>query len=220
MLTSDSEHEKEGFRLVHMMNVILKLALVILCGISSAVLADDKADLQQAFFKMKMFSADFSQTVATNEGKTLQQVKGTLQMLRPNYFKMITTSPDNTQLITDGVVVYSYDEMLDQVTLYDFSTQVSNSPLMLLITEDKKVWDNYTVRHEANNYLVTPKAKQGNVASMQVTLVQDRVATLKVTEKDGKTNQYNFTPKEANLTATDFKFSIADGVEVDDQRAN
>lgn len=198
------------------------LGTVLLIGAASDAAAGDDTLLHKMIFEQKSFSADYAQTVYSSDNRVLQEQSGQLFLLRPNYFRMDTVEPDSATIVADGHDVYSYDEMLEQVTIYGFEQQVVNSPLMLIISDDSKLWNGYTVTRSAHDtFSVMPKSKNGNVQSMTVKFSEDnRLSELRFEEKDGKYSVYSFTPmKDSSLTPSDFKYVIPEGVTVDDQRS-
>ena len=72
-----------------------------------------------------------------------------------------------------------------------------------------------------NSYEVTPKNKAGLTKSFKIDL--DPAATIKslvITESDGRTNSYEFKGQAGVVPqALDFKYSIPEGLTVDDQRS-
>ena len=201
------------------LNIILGAPLFM--GIASDAVAGEKEVLHKMIFDQKSLSAEYAQTVYSAENKVLQEQSGQMFLLRPNYFRMDTVEPDSATIVADGHDVYSYDEMLEQVTIYGFEQQVVSSPLMLIISDDAKLWDDYTVtRSSHDSFSVLPKSQNVNVHSMTLTFNDDKtLKELRFVEKDGKYSIYSFTPiKDSKPTPADFKYVIPEGVTVDDQR--
>ena len=198
------------------------LAAGLFVGMTTSAAAGDKEVLYHMIFEAKSMSSSYVQTVFSPEDKILQELKGDLYLLRPNYFRMDTMDPDASTVVADGTNVYSYDEMLEQVTIYSFNQQVANSPLMLIISDDSELWGNYDVmRSSEDTFTVMPKELgRNNIKSMSLTFNKGNIKRLKFIENDGKYSVYNFTPKkDVSLTANDFKYVIPEGITVDDQRS-
>ncbi len=187
----------------------------------NVALSSDKTELENTVFSFSSFDANFVQTVNDSNGKTLQKSEGRLSLLRPNFFKLEITDPDESLLISDGKTVYSYDPMLEQVVLYDFTTQVASSPLMLLITKDAKIWDDYSiVKNADNSYSIKSLIQNSMIVGMDIQFLDNTVKELKVLERDGKYSIYSFKePNNEELKETNFNFTVPDGVTVDDQRS-
>ncbi|MGN1392840.1 MAG: outer membrane lipoprotein chaperone LolA [Succinivibrionaceae bacterium] len=183
--------------------------------------ADARDELLVIIKSVDSFSGDFEQVVKNEENKVLQESFGELYMVRPNKFKMVVTKPDASELVTDGRVIYNYDELLEQVTIYDFALQVNNSPLILLITDDKSIWDKYDIiKQNDSKFIVTPKDISGLIKQMDIYFENSKFSSIDIIEKDNKINHYSFVNvKNDQISSEVFKFTIPEGVTVDDQRA-
>ena len=169
---------------------------------------------------MTVLSADFSQTVTSVGGKNVQQGSGKLQIKRPNLFRMDTKSPQETQIIADGKTLWYYDPFVQQVTAQWVKDAVNNTPFVLLTSNDKSHWNQYSVTQNSDTFVLKPKAKNSNIKQFDIRVDANGVLkNFSTTEKDGQTNLYvlrNIT----NQTLADslFQFSVPKGVELDDQR--
>ncbi|MDU5696611.1 MAG: outer membrane lipoprotein chaperone LolA [Haemophilus parainfluenzae] len=195
-----------------MKKTLLKItALTALLSASNFAFADAADELQNRLNQVTVLSADFSQTVTSAGGKNVQQGSGKLQIKRPNLFRMDTKSPQETQIIADGKTLWYYDPLKDAV---------NNTPFVLLTSNDKSHWNQYSVTQNADTFVLKPKAKNSNIKQFDIRVDTNGVLkNFSTTEKDGQTNLYvlrNIT----NQTLADslFQFSVPKGVELDDQR--
>lgn len=89
-----------------------------------------------AFFDgLRTLSAGFDQTITQN-GRLVQQTRGTLHILRPGKFRWAYDSPFEQLLITDGHTLWVYEPDLEQVTRSDLDESVGNTPAVLLSTQE------------------------------------------------------------------------------------
>ena len=204
-----------------MKKTLLKMtALTVLLSASSLAFADAADELQNRLNQVTVLSADFSQTVTSAGGKNVQQGSGKLQIKRPNLFRMDTKSPQETQIIADGKTLWYYDPFVQQVTAQWVKDAVNNTPFVLLTSNDKSHWNQYSVTQNADTFVLKPKAKNSNIKQFDIRVDANGVLkNFSTTEKDGQTNLYvlrNIT----NQTLADslFQFSVPNGVELDDQR--
>ena len=204
-----------------MKKTLLKMtALTALLSASSFAFADAADELQNRLNQVTVLSADFSQTVTSVGGKNVQQGSGKLQIKRPNLFRMDTKSPQETQIIADGKTLWYYDPFVQQVTAQWVKDAVNNTPFVLLTSNDKSHWNQYSVTQNADTFVLKPKAKNSNIKQFDIRVDANGVLkNFSTTEKDGQTNLYvlrNIT----NQTLADslFQFSVPIGVELDDQR--
>lgn len=191
-----------------------------------------KQELKDIIFKQKAYFANFNQVITNNDKKILQELEGELRLLRPNYMSMKVISPDETELLSDGKDIYSFDAMLEQVTIYSYDDSNFSSPIMLLVSEKEQIWNKYNFvklsKDELENekldsnsmvYSVNSKDNSGLINSMKLYFTNDLISKVQIVEKDGKTNTYSFKNINTNeVKMEDFKFDIPEGVTVDDQR--
>lgn len=191
-----------------------------------------KQELKDIIFKQKAYFANFNQVITNNDKKVLQELEGELRLLRPNYMSMKVTSPDETELLSDGKDIYSFDAMLEQVTIYSYDDSNFSSPIMLLVSDKEQIWNKYNFvklsKDELENekldsnsmvYSVNTKDNSGLINSMKLYFTNDLISKVQIVEKDGKTNTYSFKNINTNeVKMVDFKFDIPEGVTVDDQR--
>lgn len=191
-----------------------------------------KQELKDIIFKQKAYFANFNQVITNNDKKILQELEGELRLLRPNYMSMKVTSPDETELLSDGKDIYSFDAMLEQVTIYSYDDSNFSSPIMLLVSEKEQIWNKYNFvklskdelekeKLDSNSivYSVNTKDNSGLINSMKLYFTNDLISKVQIVEKDGKTNTYRFKNINTNeVKMVDFKFDIPEGVTVDDQR--
>lgn len=191
-----------------------------------------KQELKDIIFKQKAYFANFNQVITNNDKKILQELEGELRLLRPNYMSMKVISPDETELLSDGKDIYSFDAMLEQVTIYSYDDSNFSSPIMLLVSEKEQIWNKYNFVKLSNDelenekldsnsmvYSVNSKDNSGLINSMKLYFTNDWISKVQIVEKDGKTNTYSFKNINTNeVKMEDFKFDIPEGVTVDDQR--
>ena len=191
-----------------------------------------KQELKDIIFKQKAYFANFNQVITNNDKKILQELEGELRLLRPNYMSMKVTSPDETELLSNGKDIYSFDAMLEQVTIYSYDDSNFSSPIMLLVSEKEQIWNKYNFVKLSNDelenekldsnsmvYSVNTKDNSGLINSMKLYFTNDLISKVQIVEKDGKTNTYSFKNINTNeVKMVDFKFDIPEGVTVDDQR--
>ena len=204
-----------------MKKTLLKItALTALLSASNFAFADAADELQNRLNQVTVLSADFSQTVTSAGGKNVQQGSGKLQIKRPNLFRMDTKSPQETQIMADGKTLWYYDPFVQQVTAQWVKDAVNNTPFVLLTSNDKSHWNQYSVAQNADTFVLKPKAKNSNIKQFDIRVDTNGVLkNFSTTEKDGQTNLYvlrNIT----NQTLADslFQFSVPKGVELDDHR--
>lgn len=197
-----------------------KLTALSLFAMASMAWANADIELQNRLNKVSVLSADFAQTVMSANGSNVQQGNGKLRIKRPNLFRMDTKSPQETQIIADGKTLWFYDPFVEQVTVNWVKDAVNNTPFVLLTSNDKSHWAQYTVEQKDDRFVLKPKAKNSNIKQFDIRIDPNGVLKgFSTIEKDGQSNQYilrNITNQ--NLDGSLFKFTVPKGIELDDQR--
>ena len=196
------------------------LTALSLFAMASMAWANADIELQNRLNKVSVLSADFAQTVMSANGSNVQQGNGKLRIKRPNLFRMDTKSPQETQIIADGKTLWFYDPFVEQVTANWVKDAVNNTPFVLLTSNDKSHWAQYTVEQKDDRFVLKPKAKNSNIKQFDIRIDPNGVLKgFSTIEKDGQSNQYilrNITNQ--NLDGSLFKFTVPKGIELDDQR--
>ena len=197
-----------------------KLTALSLFAMASMAWANADIELQNRLNKVSVLSADFAQTVMSANGSNVQQGNGKLRIKRPNLFRMDTKSPQETQIIADGKTLWFYDPFVEQVMANWVKDAVNNTPFVLLTSNDKSHWAQYTVEQKDDRFVLKPKAKNSNIKQFDIRIDPNGVLKgFSTIEKDGQSNQYilrNITNQ--NLDGSLFKFTVPKGIELDDQR--
>lgn len=203
-----------------MKKISLKLAALCLFATSQLAWAGAAEELQQRLSQVNTLSADFVQTVTSGGGKNVQQGSGKLQIKRPNLFRMDTKTPQETQIISDGKTLWYYDPFVQQATAQWVKDAVNNTPFVLLTSNDKSHWKQYSVTQQADTFVLKPISPKSNIKQFDIRVdTQGVLRNFSTTEKDGQTNLYvlrNITNQ--SLADSLFQFTPDKGVEVDDQR--
>lgn len=195
-------------------------ALFSLAMVVPTAWADAAAELQQRLQKVSVFSADFSQNVSSADGKQVQQGSGSMQIKRPNLFRMDNKTPQENQIIADGKTLWFYDPFVEQVTANWVKDAVNNTPFVLLTSNEKSHWDQYNVQQNADTFVLKPKSKNSNIKQFDIRIDGNGVLKgFSTIEKDGQSNLYVLRNiKNTDLADKLFQFSVPKGAELDDQR--
>lgn len=203
-----------------MMKKTVKLTALLFASMSSLAWAGAAEELQARLNKVDTLSADYTQKVSDPKGKEVQQGSGKIQIKRPNLFRMDNKTPQETQIISDGKTLWFYDPFVEQVTANWVKDAVNNTPFVLLTSNDKSHWQQYTVEQQADSFTLTPKDKKSAIKQFNIRVDADGVLkNFSTVERDGQANLYqlrNITNQA--LADSLFKFSVPKGAELDDQR--
>ena len=185
--------------------------------------SDARTNLIERLANMQSLQADFAQTVTDQQGELVQQLHGRFALARPNLLYWQTDAPDETVMIADGEALWYYNPFVEQVSVYDQTDSMAQSPLLLLVDENSSAWSDYTVRYENDSYALQPIAGSEARQSLQLVFTADNSAQLqRIILDDGQgqlsTIELENVQLNAQLPEQLFRFELPVGVELDDQR--
>jgi len=104
-----------------------------------------KQSLMTKLGKLAFFSANFNQKILNEQGEVLQKGAGSLAISKPNLVNWKTTSPDETLIVSDGNTLWFFDPFIEQASAYSLAKSIHNTPILLLTSDEPKLWQQYTV---------------------------------------------------------------------------
>ena len=194
---------------------------------SSAVAPQDsqnisaKDELKMKLSKLVSYSANFSQSISDISGKELQRTSGTLTLKTPNMLRWETQLPDETLLIADGTTVWNVDPFVEQVTVMQQESITQNNPLMLLVSDDDKQWNEVIVERKESRFVVVSQDENANIVSLTIEFNGDQLMRLQSTDRLEQRSLLVFSNIEQNQTVAQsvFSYQIPESYIVDDQRS-
>jgi outer membrane lipoprotein carrier protein len=197
--------------------------------VSAPVATDSKAQLAKILLRQKLaavsdFSSVFEQTVSDQDGKVLQQSKGSLAVSKPNKVRWHTAQPDDSLIVSDGQALWFYDPFIEQVSVYGLTSAVANTPMLLLSSNDEQHWQNYhVIQHSAQSFDIVALDADSQVKTLTVYFSGQNIEKFSIVDATGQLSQINLSNvKRLDLAdqnnVTMFEFTVPDGVELDDQR--
>ena len=175
----------------------------------------DKKELQQLLKQTQSLSAEFEQQVKDEQGNVLQTLSGNMKLKRPASLYWHTLSRWN------GDGRKRWKSLVLQPICWSShylcaAGYVDNSPLLLVLDNNTNQWQNYSVSHVDDRYLV----KHNNDAS-QLELVFDGNTLTEITlvQAQGERTELMLSDVVLNpqIDGEQFTFEVPAGVDVDDQ---
>ena len=84
---------------------------------------DASAELMQQLAQVKSFSANYRQRVYDIQQQLLQEGEGTLALKQHARFRFESQTPEPSLLVSDGSTLWFYNELLEQVSIYNAATR-------------------------------------------------------------------------------------------------
>lgn len=191
-----------------------------------------KNRLMSKLGQLAFFSANFTQKIISEDGDLLQEGAGNLSISKPNLVNWHTTSPDETLIISDGSTLWFFDPFIEQVNAYSLEKSIDNTPILLLTSDDKSLWEKYHVVEEGLRYVILPKDENSQIKRLSITFTRKSISEI---DQAGKTSQilgFSFqdaTGQISQVMLSDFNtkdkpkssafiFNLPEGVKLEDNR--
>jgi outer membrane lipoprotein carrier protein len=182
--------------------------------------ADPVQRLKAFYQSTPAMKAVFKQTVLDRKGQTVQEVMGTMQLLRPGKFRWDYQKPYVQIIVGDGQKIWLFDPELSQVTVRSLEKMLGSSPAALLAgsQEVEKTFDLKDAgrQDELEWVEATPKQKDGSFDSVLLGFRGDQLAEMELHDSFGQTTIIEFAKIERNpkLNPKTFVFVPPRGVDV------
>lgn len=168
---------------------------------------------------LKSFAADvrsasmsFVQTVADQNGKVLQESRGTFQFARPGKFRWLYTRPYEQLIVGDGQKVWVYDKDLNQVTVKALGDALGSSPAALLAGSsdlDAAYTFSALPRDGRTDWVeAVPKDPESTFEKMRIGFRKSNPETMQLYDRLGQVTTIRFSKVERNprMAADTFRF--------------
>ena len=176
--------------------------------------------LDKFLTQTKTMSADFAQTLRTDDGDVLQETSGKFYLNRPGKFRWNYTKPYPQEIVSDGEHVWIYDIDLQQVTVQKRSASLSNTP-MALVEGKIKLAEAYTVSeldHREGIYRLklVSKSNEADFSELVVGVDESGLRFMQLRDQFEQTTDIVFDnlKSNANLESSLFKFVPPEGADV------
>jgi len=181
---------------------------------------DASAELMQQLAQVKAFSATYRQRVYDIQQQLLQEGKGTLSLKQHARFRFESETPEPSLLVSDGKTLWFYNELLEQVSIYNAESEVGQTPFALLTSADKTLWQQYQVTKQAQSFFIHPLSADNPVQQLMLTFSDNKLIEMQVIDINQQQSVYVFSDIVLNGRLADglFRFKVTDNLDVDDQR--
>lgn len=207
---------------------ILALAIALAFVIKATPAAAGGLESLDQFVKtVKSGRAEFSQSVtAPAKDGVLARPKnsaGSFEFARPNRFRFVYRKPFEQTIVADGQTLWLYDVDLNQVTARQQAQALSTTPAALIASAaDVRALQNDFVLADAPAreglqwVLATPKAKDGQLQSVQLGFRGLELAALEILDSFGQRSVLTFSGFQANspVEASSFQFKPPVGADL------
>jgi outer membrane lipoprotein carrier protein len=205
------------FLLRHFSNSIFLFVLAL----PATVMAGEGEQLLERFLtQSKTMSADFVQTLRTDDNEVLQESKGHFYLNRPGKFRWNYMEPYAQEIVSDGEQVWVYDVDLKQVTVQNKSASTNNTPMALMEGKLnlKEVYNVSELDHRDGIYRLklSSKSKDVDFSDLIVGVDEQGLKFMQLRDQFDQTTDIVFVELELNkkLASDLFEFTPPEGVDV------
>lgn len=202
------------------MNKILPVFLLLLTSTVSQA-TEQANELKNKLARLQSYQASFLQTVVDAQGNPVQeQGEGVLTLKQPSQFRFEALSPEPNLFIGDGQTLWHYNELLEQVSLFDAKKEVNRTPFVLLTSHDAALWAQYEVTGSGQQFIIKPKDQDNPVQQLVLSFAGLGLSHMAVVDNNGQKTDFEFLAiqNNVNIDSSLFQFKVPTGVEVDDLR--
>lgn len=174
------------------------------------------ADLQMQLSQFHSFSATFQQTLITQQGDSQTSV-GHVWIQKPNRFRWQVSKPNKQLFVSDGKQLWNYEEDLLQVTVHPLTSQLGQTPLLLLSGRASNINKLFVVSSlGANRYQLIPRNKNSLIKRIILAFNNHALSQLEFTNAMGQVSIIHFSNATINqqLAPDLFQFVPPKGVDV------
>jgi len=173
---------------------------------------------------MQTLEANFKQTLVDDQGIELENSNGMVFLHRPDKFRWDYKHPYTQTIVTNGELLWFYDEDLEQVTIRDVSSSSKNTPAAILSSYediDKQfVIIDMGIIEEYDWVELTPRDVESQYDSIRLGFNKDKLGMMVMFDNLGQVTRIDFTEEVINKKLDDsmFNFEPPQGIDIIDNR--
>ncbi len=120
----------------------------------------------------------------------------------------------------DGKTLWFYNPFVEQATATWLKDATSNTPFMLIARNQSSDWQQYNIKQNGDDFVLTPKSGSGNLKQFTINVGRDgTIHQFSAVEQDDQRSSYQLKSQQNGaVDAAKFTFTPPKGVTVDDQR--
>ena len=166
--------------------------------------------------------ADVEQLTLDQNGRAVQESSAELVMSRPDHFYWHATAPYEEVMTTNGELLWIYEPDLGQVTVQEFSDQVSRTPALLLSEDEESLRESFDISVSegdgGTSFTLRPHAPDSLFETLSMSFSDGSLSGMHFADSLGQQTSLDFSNVETNVPVDEelFTFEPPEGVEVID----
>ena len=201
----------------------LAVVLVVLAATAAAAEGDPYAADRQALAErlqgVRVYSADFTQTVYGVRGEILEQSSGYVRLDRPR-FKWVVNDPYAQVLVTEDDKLKLYDPDLEQLTVRPLEEALQDTPVSLLTRDAVALTGTFDVMRlddaRGDSFVIEPTADDTLYREILLHFEAGTLTGLDILDHLGQRTEVRFEP-DSGVTDIDpetFTLEVPPGTDV------
>ena len=203
---------------------MIKIFALLLFATASYAESSDENILKRFLGNMQTLEANFKQTLVDDQGIELESTSGVVYLNRPDKFRWDYKIPYTQTIVTNGELLWFYDEDLEQVTIRDVSTSIENTPSVIFGSYEDL--DAQFIIIELGNIEefdwieLTPRDIESQYNSIRLGFEKDKLGMMVMFDNLGHVTRIDFTEEVLNKKMDDsiFNFEPPQGIDILDDR--
>lgn len=192
---------------------------------SNAVLGDDKNDPLQAFLdNFNSLESNFIQQLINEDGEVLEKSEGILKLQQPGKFNWSYEMPYAQKIISNGEVLWLFDEDLEQLTIRKIGDVLDETPAGIILgnndINEHFVQVSMGLTDGYDWIELTPKSLETQYKNIRIGFNDTQLGMMIIVDNLGQTTRIDFLNVRRNikLQSSSFEFETPAGVDVIDER--
>lgn len=200
--------------------LIIQALAVLILGVSGTAAADARAALESYFNEVESLEGDFEQIVRDEDGRVIEESKGTMAIQRPNQFDWVYETPYAQRIVADGERLWIHDKDLQQVTVRPLEETLGTGPALLLSGDLATLEEQFSIEEDDDGWVVlNPRDEEWEVDGVRLRMSDGVPAEVVVQDGLGQENQLLLQNVRTNepLDSDRFRFETDDDMDVIEQ---
>jgi len=211
------------------MNNMTKLKLILFIFIYFFSIAPSNAenlnDPLQTFLKnLESLEVSFIQILMNENGEELEKTEGVLYLQPPEKFYWHYQKPYSQKIISNGSILWIFDEDLEQVTVKNIDNRIDETPAGIILgnksIQEHFVQVNMGVIDGYDWMELTPKNLEAQYKNIKMGFDRDKLGMMIITDNLEQTTRIDFANFKKNITLSSsiFNFEVPNNVDIFDER--
>lgn len=204
-----------------------KLVVLIFIYLASASMvhsASENNPLELFLKNLNSLEVSFTQRLVNEKGKELEMTSGVLYLQRPGKFYWHYQHPYSQKIISNGILLWVFDEDLEQVTIKNVDKRINETPAGIILANNSI--QEYFVQVslgviEGYDWIeLTPRNIEAQYDFIKIGFDKNKLGMMIIADNLGQTTRIDFSDiqKNTQLPISFFDFKMPENIDIFDER--